>query len=191
MNPWLWCESPVLVTDMWQAGIPKCFLIRWQKTGVRVYVSVTQSCLTLCDPMDCSPPGSSVHGILQARILEQVAIPFSRESSWPRDRNCVSCIADRFFTIWATKEAHIQEQCPLFTKGALEWSWVWILLCHFLVAWPQANHLISLSLFSQLSKQWCSYYLLGWYKSNAVLHCWTLAFDVGIPSSMWLCYTSF
>ena len=47
--------------------------------------SVTQSHLTLCDPMDCSPPGSSVLGILQARILEWVAIPFSRGSSQPRD----------------------------------------------------------------------------------------------------------
>jgi len=44
-----------------------------------------QSCLTLCDPMDYSPPGSSVHGILQARILEWVAMPFSRRSSQPRD----------------------------------------------------------------------------------------------------------
>ena len=50
-----------------------------------VVMLVAQSCLTLCDPMDCSPPGSSVHGILQARILEWVAIPFSRSSSWPRD----------------------------------------------------------------------------------------------------------
>ena len=46
---------------------------------------VAQSCLALCDPMDCSSPGSSVHGILQARILEWAAIPFSRGSSWPRD----------------------------------------------------------------------------------------------------------
>ena len=46
---------------------------------------VAQSCLTLCDPMNYSPPGSSVHGILQARILEWVAIPFSRGSSQPRD----------------------------------------------------------------------------------------------------------
>ena len=52
--------------------------IRW-KTGVRV--KVAQSYLTLCDPMDCSPPGSSVHSVLQARILEWVAIPFSRGSS--------------------------------------------------------------------------------------------------------------
>ena len=52
-------------------------------------------CPTLCDPMDCSPPGSSVHGILQARILEWVAISFSRGSSQPRDRTWVSCIAGR------------------------------------------------------------------------------------------------
>ena len=51
---------------------------------------VSQSRLTLCDPMDCSPPGSSVHGILQARKLEWVAISCSRASSWPRDQNCVS-----------------------------------------------------------------------------------------------------
>ena len=50
-----------------------------------VKVKVAQSCLTLCDPMDCSPPGSSVHGILQARTLEWVAMPSSRGSSQPRD----------------------------------------------------------------------------------------------------------
>ena len=65
---------------------------------------VTQSCSTLWDPMDYSPPDSSVHGILQARILELVAIPLSRESSWCRDRTRISCIAGRFFTVWATKE---------------------------------------------------------------------------------------
>ena len=52
--------------------------------------------------MDCSPPGSSVHGILQARILEWIAIPFSRGSSQPRDWTQVSCITGRFFTVWAT-----------------------------------------------------------------------------------------
>ena len=66
---------------------------------------VTQSCLTLCNPIGCSPPGSSVHGILQARVLEWVAIPFSRGSSWPRDWTQVSCIAGKFFTVWAIKEA--------------------------------------------------------------------------------------
>ena len=60
---------------------------------------VAQSCLTLSDPMDCSPPGSSVHGIFQARVQEWVAISFSRESSRPRDQNQVSHIVDRCFTI--------------------------------------------------------------------------------------------
>ena len=58
-----------------------------------------------CDCMNCSPPGSSVHGILQARILEWVAISLSRGSSWPRDRTQVSHIAGRFFTNWAMREA--------------------------------------------------------------------------------------
>ena len=55
----------------------------WRKTKVKVLV--TQFSLTLCNPMDCSPPGCSVHGIFLARILECVAISFSRESSQPRD----------------------------------------------------------------------------------------------------------
>ena len=66
---------------------------------------VTQSCPTLCDPMDCSLPGFSVNGILRTRILEWVAMPFSRESSQPRARTQVSRIAGGFFTICSTKEA--------------------------------------------------------------------------------------
>ena len=68
---------------------------------------VAQSCLcpTLSDPMHCSLPDSSVHGILQTRILEWVAISYSRGSSQPRDWTWVSHIAGRFFTIWATREA--------------------------------------------------------------------------------------
>ena len=58
----------------------------------------------LGDSMDCSPPGSSVHGILQAGILEWVAIPFSKGSSRPRDQTMVSCTAGKFFTVWATKK---------------------------------------------------------------------------------------
>ena len=59
---------------------------------------VSKSCPTLCDPMDCNLPGSSIHGIFQARILRWVAISFSRASSAPRDGTHVSCIAGRFFT---------------------------------------------------------------------------------------------
>ena len=65
---------------------------------------VAQSCLTLCNPMDCSLPGSSIHGIFQAKILEWTAISFSRGSSQPRDRTQVPCIAGRRFTVWATRE---------------------------------------------------------------------------------------
>ena len=102
-------------------GYKVMFLLRWVRGRSRianqvyfhdfsfkcmkVKVSVTQSCPTLCDPMDCSPPDSSVPGILQARTLEWVAIPFCRGSSWPRDQTWVSCMAGRFFTIWATWEA--------------------------------------------------------------------------------------
>ena len=64
-------------------------------------VCFAQSCPTLCDPMDCSLPGFSVHGILQGRIREWIAVSFSRGSSWTRDWTLVSCIEGRFFTIWA------------------------------------------------------------------------------------------
>ena len=75
---------------------------------------VAQLYLTLCDPVDCSLPGSSVHGIFQARVLGWVAISFSRGSSWPRARTRVSNIAGRF---WATREAltlkEIDAECSL------------------------------------------------------------------------------
>ena len=63
-------------------------------------VKVTQLCLTLRNPMEYT-----INGILQARILEWVAFPFSRGSSQPKDRTQVPCIAGRFFTVWATREA--------------------------------------------------------------------------------------
>ena len=84
---------------------------------------VAQSCPTLCNPMDCSLPGFSVYGIFQARILEWVAISFSRRSSQPRDWTRVSRIVGRCFTLWALK----------LTK--------WILLSKLMQDW----NLISLS----------------------------------------------
>ena len=67
---------------------------------VCICMFTTRSCLALCDPMDCNPPGSSVHGLFQARILERVALSFSRGSSQHRDRTCVASptLAGRFFT---------------------------------------------------------------------------------------------
>ena len=77
-------------------------------------------CLTLCNPMDCSLPGSSIHGILQARILEWVAIPSSRGSSQLRDWTQVSHTAGRFFTVWVTREA-----CSFLDPLQLSVSWLW------------------------------------------------------------------
>ena len=77
------------------------------------------SCLVvsvLSNSMDCSPPGSSVYGILQIRMLEWVAILFSRGSSWPRGWAQVSSIAGRFLTIWATREAPLTFLALCFQK---------------------------------------------------------------------------
>ena len=81
---WLHCEACGILVSWWSE------------------VLVHQSCPTLCDPTDYSLPGFSVSGILQARILEWIAIPFSRGSSQPREQTWVSCIAGRFFTVWTT-----------------------------------------------------------------------------------------
>ena len=85
-----------------------------------IVVLVTQSCPTLWDPMECSLPGSSVHGILQARILKWVATLFSRVSSQPRDQTQVSCIAGRLSTreVRDNPRQHIKKQrCHFADKG--------------------------------------------------------------------------
>ena len=100
---------------VWEAK-PSAFQIFRRTAGHSLSVCVCVCvCVCMCvnhsvvsdsgDSMDYSPPGSSVHEILQARILEWIAIFFSRESSWPRYRTWVSCIAGRCFTIWATRKA--------------------------------------------------------------------------------------
>ena len=89
------------------------FVIKYRNPVQCIYnivCLVAQLCLTLCKTMDYSLTGCSVLGVLQARILEWVAIPFSRKSSWLRDRTWVFCIAGRFFTSWATKEARFYQQ---------------------------------------------------------------------------------
>ena len=86
------------------------------RKGMKVKEIVAQLCLILRDPMDCSPPGSSVHGLLQARILKWLAIPFSRGSSQPRDWSsvsCASCITSRFFSIWATRGRNMSREISL------------------------------------------------------------------------------
>ena len=91
---------------------------RWQE-----YIEVTQSCPTFCDPMGYSPPGSSLHGILQARVLEWTAISFSRGSSWPRDQTRVSRIPGRHFNLWATREALVDYTKKIFTTQIITIVW--------------------------------------------------------------------
>ena len=111
---------------------------------------VTQSCSTLCDPMDYSLPGSSLHGILQARVLEWVAISSSRGSSWPRDQthvSSVSCLAGRLFTHRAITET----QMSLYS---------YLLLVPYVFTFPQFAALetnISFSLSCPISKNRCSF----------------------------------
>ena len=92
----------------------------------RKWSEVVQSCLTLCDPMDCSLPGSSIHGIFQARVLEWVASSFSRGFSQPRDWTWISRIVGRHFTVWATRDGN-QKNVPMtlnFTfKSMCGWMW--------------------------------------------------------------------
>ena len=97
-------------------------------------VQLLQLCPTVCDPMDCSLPGSSVHGIFPARILEWVAIPFSKGSSWPRDQTRISC---DFCTCrwalhhWATREAHLLgSECFALILTVILLSW---LLCLYML----------------------------------------------------------
>ena len=80
-------------------------LFKYAYYHIWIKVLVAQLYLILCDPMDCSPSGFSVHGIFQARILEWVSISFSRGSSQSKDQTWVSCTASWFFTVWVTKEA--------------------------------------------------------------------------------------
>ena len=69
--------------------------------------SVTKSCPTPCNPMDCSLPGFSVHGVFQSRTQQWIAISFSRGSSWLRDWTCISCISRRILYHWAIREVYV------------------------------------------------------------------------------------
>ena len=95
-----------------------------RKNRKKLKVLVTQSSLILCDPVGYSPSGSSIHGILQARILEWVAIPFSRGSSQPRDPTRVPFIAGRYFTVRDTWEAHEQNGVTYLKCWEKNNSWV-------------------------------------------------------------------
>ena len=102
-----------------------CYSLQLTSCDSWVWVSeceVAQSCPTLCDPMDCSLPGSSVHGIFQARVLEWVAISFSRGSSQPRDWTRVSRFAGRRFTVWATGKPSVIHTFPFDNCFLFVWT---------------------------------------------------------------------
>ena len=101
-------------------------------TRIAMCVLLAQSCPTLCDPVDCSRPGSSVRGILQARMLEQIVISSSRGSSPPRDQthsSCVSCICRQFFTASTTREAHSSSKPNLFLQQLKSVTKLYFFVC--------------------------------------------------------------
>ena len=109
----------------------------WPETAINNIVNqlceVAQLCPTLCHPWECKLPGS-VHGIFQARVLEWLAISFSRESSWPRDWTWVFCIARRRFTIRVTRETPIQNVSGVKKKLKESNYWYnWIYLPYLLL----------------------------------------------------------
>ena len=119
-----------------------------------------QSCLTLGNPMDCSPPGSSVCGILQAGILEWFAMPFSRESSQPRDQICISyvlCIGKQFFTTSATWQAQTHPPRPLSVYGTSASFNILIEACWFISVHTQ--------LIGAHTTQWLAYTTMYRYKA--------------------------
>ena len=101
---WELSDHKVLTYYLTYSCILSFVTIIWSWSEVKWSVSCSVMS-GLCNSMDCSLPGSSVREILQARILEWVAISFSRGSSWSRDQTWISCIVGRFFTIWATRKA--------------------------------------------------------------------------------------
>ena len=108
-------DKPTLTRVITQSPHFTLGFIQGDAHCMRKWSEVAQSCPTLCDPMDCSLPGSSVHGIFQAKVLEWIAISSSRGSSRPRDQTQISHIVGRRFTIWATREARciVLDKCMM------------------------------------------------------------------------------
>ena len=109
---------------IWVPGLPHVSLgVRLLRTDEDVLCAKSfQSCPTLCDPMNCSPSGSSVHEISQARLLEWVVISLSRGSSWPSDRTRVSCIGRHVLYCWATRSPYVHAYI-LYILASLVAQW--------------------------------------------------------------------
>ena len=170
----------------------------WLTVGLCVCVS----CSAVSDsfnPMDCCPPDSSDHGIVQAKVLEWVGIPFSSGSSRPRDRTQVSCIAGRWFTNWAISEAQftyeseseVTQSCPtlgtpldcslpgssvhgVFQARVLEWVAI-----SFSNAWKWKVKVKSLSHVRLLATPWTAAYQAPPSMGFSRQECWS---GVPLPS---------
>ena len=110
---------------------------------------VAQSCPTVCDPMDCSLPGSSVHGIFQAIVLEWIAIYFPRGSSQPRDRTQVSHIVDRCFTVRATATSNSSPCIKMHCISLSRHASCWVVSYFPIIAFSKRKH------FSLLGSTYC------------------------------------
>ena len=127
---------------------------------------VTQLCLNLCDPMDCTLPGSSVHETRQPRILKWVAVSFSRESSWLRDRTWTSCTAGRRLTIWSVT-GHQRHWISWPRSSCALWLWefgfwrqaAWVKNFGCVSSW---SHDLEQVIHSKHSNNHSSYLLLLW-----------------------------
>ena len=135
-NQWLWCRALVAhsMCSLPRAEIEPMSALARRFLIIGGCVLVAQLCPTFCNPTYCSPPGFSVHGVLQARILEWIAIHFSRGTSQPRDWTLVSCIAGKFFTVWApgtTGEIRVLFLCMMLEN---------VLYCSFTCSCPVFQH---------------------------------------------------
>ena len=155
-------------------------LVAWD---LKVKVKIAQLCPTLCDPMDWGLPGFSVHGILQAKILEWVAIHFSRRSSQPRYSSQVSSVAGGFSTVWATREAWdlnkyytlylylFVHKCKIQLSQCLVCGFLTLAPCQFITSVAQCQICCSEERKSSLTWrywEWC-YQTLGCW-ANCRLH---------------------
>ena len=133
-----------------------------------MWSEVAQLCPTLCDPTDCSLPGFSVHGIFQARVLEWVAISFSRGSSQPRDGTQVSRIGGRCFTHWATREAHIICRTTVLYNSRGRHSHHSLCKCHPLESWASQVALVAKNLPTNAGDEREAGLIPGWGRSPGV-----------------------
>ena len=129
---------------------------------IRLHAQMLQSCLTLCNTVDCSQPGSSVHGIVSARKLEWVVIPFCRVSLWPRDLTCVSCITGRFLITESPRKPKIR---ITVSNSTFIWWWhqfssvqslscVWLFATPWTAACQASLSLTNLLEFAQVPVHW-------------------------------------